>query len=194
LAGIGLLAIATTMLTAALCAFTVLTYVVVYTPLKRRTWMCTIVGALPGAIPPLMGASALHGSLEGIGAIGWILFGILFLWQLPHFYAIAWMYKDDYARGGFPMLAVVDETGSRTAAHSIATLLLLAAVSLLPQALGITGNIYLGGAIGLNALFLLPALAFAWRRTRANARRTFFASLIYLPALLILLLVDRLPT
>ena len=116
-------------------------------------------------------------------------------WQSrTHFYAIAWMYRDDYARGGFPMLAVVDPDGSRTARHSLAMLALLAAVSVMPTFLGFAGRVYLAGAAGLALLFIVPAVGFAVTRSRESARRTFFASLIYLPALLAFLVADHVPT
>jgi protoheme IX farnesyltransferase len=172
----------------AVAAFTLASYVFVYTPLKTRTWLCTAVGAVPGALPPVIGWAAAHGSLTG-GA--WALFAILYVWQLPHFYAIAWMYRDDYARGGFPMLAVVDPQGRRTALEILSWTAVLLPASLLPSLLGLAGPVYALGAGALGLGFLALAAPLALRRTAPVARRVFLGSILYLPALFTLLVVDR---
>ncbi len=186
-AGLALLAFVNP-LTLLLGAASLTSYVLAYTPLKRVTSLCTVVGAVPGALPPLMGWAASRGSL---GAAGWGLFGILFLWQLPHFLAIGWLYRDDYARGGFPMLAVTDRDGSSTGRQAV-----LYATALLPVTLGTgllasAGPGYLWGALLLGAAFLACAGHFAWKRTMTSARGLFFASVLYLPLVLGLMVFDR---
>jgi protoheme IX farnesyltransferase len=175
-------------LTLALGAASLLSYVLAYTPLKRTTSLCTVVGAVPGALPPLMGWAAARGEL---GAAGWGLFAILFLWQLPHFLAIGWLYRDDYARGGFPMLAVTDRDGSSTGRQAVLYATALLPVTLAAGLLASTGAGYLWGGLALGLAFLACAAAFAWKRTVANARRLFFASVLYLPLLLGLMVFDR---
>ena len=175
-------------LAALLAAATLAGYLLVYTPLKTRSWLCTLVGAVPGAIPPLIGWGAATGRLS---AEAWILFAILFLWQLPHFYAIGWMYRDDYARAGFPMLPVIDSTGSRTSRQVSLTIAALVLVTLAPFARHLAGPVYLAGAILLGAAFLGVGLIFARGRDRASARALFVFSVCYLPALLLLLVADR---
>lgn len=175
-------------LTLALGAASLSTYVLVYTPLKRVTSLATVVGAVPGALPPLMGWAAAQGS---IGSAGLGLFAILFLWQLPHFLAIGWLYRDDYARGGFPMLAVTDPDGTSTGRQSVLYATALLPVTLASGLLASAGNGYLWGALILGAAFLGCAAAFAWRRTAAAARRLFFASVLYLPLVLGLMVFDR---
>ena len=180
-AGVGLLAAGTTALTAGLAAGTVLVYVTVYTPLKRRSPLCTYVGALPGALPVLGGWAAAGG---GIGATGWALFGLLALWQLPHFFALEWLLRRDYRRAGFATLAVRDPSGGRSARHALATVLALAPVSLMPLGDPGLGALY-GGAAAVGLLLLLvPAAGFLAARSRAWARRLFAASLLYLPGVL----------
>ena len=165
-------------------------YLFVYTPLKRRTPLATLVGAVPGALPPVIGWAAARGSLD---AGAFILFAILFLWQVPHFLAIAWLYRDDYARAGFPMLPVLDREGSFTARQAVVHSLALLLVSLAPVAAGLAGPVYLAGA------FLLGRGADALRRCASrgardlvSARGLFLASVLYLPALSSLLLAARL--
>jgi protoheme IX farnesyltransferase len=175
-------------LTAALGAAALLIYIFIYTPLKRRTWLCTVVGALPGAIPPMMGWTAATGRLD---APAWVLFGIVFLWQMPHFFAIGWLYKQDYARAGFPMLPVIDDGGKRTARQIIVYTFALLAVSLLTTVLGLTGAIYFFGALTLGLAFLILGFALATTRTGLSARRLFLGSVLYLPVLLILMVVDK---
>jgi protoheme IX farnesyltransferase len=149
------LGLAVNWLTAALGAFTLTSYIFVYTPLKRVSTICTVIGAIPGAVPPLMGWTAATNHL-GLG--GWIAFGILFLWQLPHFMAISWMYRDDYARGGFAMLSVRDQDGAAVARQAIYYTLALLPLSVAPSLLGMTGMIYLVGAIAAGAALLAPAI------------------------------------
>jgi protoheme IX farnesyltransferase len=187
-AGVGVLGARVNLLTAALGAATVLLYVGVYTPLKRMTTLNTIVGAVPGAIPPVMGWTAATGAL---GAPAGVLFAILFLWQLPHFLAIAWIFRDDYRRGGFPMLPVVDPDG-RATGHQVALYCAaLVPVSLLPTLLGLTGPTYFFGALVLGVGFLAFGLRMARHRRGREARGVLLASVTYLPLLLALLIIDR---
>jgi protoheme IX farnesyltransferase len=174
-------------LTAALGAFTLTSYIFVYTPLKRVSTICTLVGAIPGAIPPLMGWTAATNALS-IG--GWILFGILFLWQLPHFMAISWMYRDDYARGGFAMLSVRDEHGSAVARQAIFYSLALLAVSVLPSVLGMTGLVYPIGAVVCGSALLAAAIRFFFDRNVKNARSVFMISNLYLLTVMLLLVIN----
>jgi protoheme IX farnesyltransferase len=183
------LALAVNALTAALAALALGGYVFVYTPMKRYTSLATVVGAIPGALPPMMGWCAVRGEVE-LGA--WVLFGILFFWQMPHFLAIAWLCREDYARGGFPMLPVIDPDGTWTARQSVLYGAALVPVSLLPSLLGLTGHLYFGGALALGLAYLAACVAFARRRTNPGARRMMFASLLYLPAILVVMLADRL--
>jgi protoheme IX farnesyltransferase len=163
-------------------------YVVVYTPLKRVTSLCTIVGAVPGALPPLMGWVAARNALE-IG--GWALFAVLFLWQLPHFLAIGWIYREDYARGGFPMLTVSDPDGRTTAGQMILYCAALVPVTLLAGSLAHTGMAYLWGATLLGLVFLAGSMRFARTKSISAARVLFAISVIYLPVLLALMVWDR---
>jgi len=186
--GLVLLASAVNPLTALLAAVSLSSYVLAYTPLKRVTPLCTLVGAVPGAIPPMMGWTAATGSL---GREAWALFAVLFLWQLPHFLAIAWIYRDDYARGGFPMLPVTDPSGESTARQSVAYAAALVPVTLLAGAFAGAGPVYLWSAVGLGALFVGCACAFAVRRSPKSARWLFLVSVFYLPAVLGLMVIDR---
>ncbi len=178
------------LLTAAIGAATLAGYVFVYTPLKRVSSLATVVGAIPGAMPPLMGWAAMRDQLEP-GA--WALFGLMFFWQLPHFLAIAWIYRADYERGGYPMLAVGDAAGERTARQALLYGVALVPVSLLPAALRLAAGVYLLGALALGLGLLACCVLFALSRSSASARRLMFASVLYLPALLLLLVLDRLP-
>ena len=162
-------------------------YVFAYTPLKTRTSLSTLVGAFPGAVPPLIGWTAAHGSLS---LEGWVLFAILFLWQFPHFLAIAWMYREDYGRAGILMLPVVEPDGRVTAQQIVVYTLMLLPVSLLPVALGMSGRIYLYGAIVLGLLFLYRSLRAAFSMSRQQARRLLLASVLYLPLLFILMVLN----
>jgi protoheme IX farnesyltransferase len=175
-------------LPAAVAFATWASYLFVYTPLKRRTPLATLVGAVPGALPPVIGWTARSGSLDQ-GAF--ILFAILFLWQVPHFLAIAWMYRDDYAKGGFPMLPVLDREGSFTARQAVLHSLALLLVSLLPVAAGFAGSVYLAGAFLLGVALTLFAIRLLSLRTLPAARALFLASVLYLPALSSLLLATR---
>jgi protoheme IX farnesyltransferase len=163
-------------------------YLFGYTPLKTRTSLSTMVGAFPGAVPPLIGWAAARGE---ISLEAWVLFAILFLWQFPHFLAIAWMYREDYARAGILMLPVVEPDGRVTAQQIVVYTLLLLPVSLLPTALGVSGKVYFVGAIVLGLLFLYSSVRAALSKSRQEARRLLLASVIYLPLLFILMVLDR---
>lgn len=166
---------------------TVTSYLCLYTPMKQKTWLSTTVGAFPGAMPPLIGFAAAHGVLT---MEAWILFAILFLWQFPHFYAIAWMYRDDYARADIRMLPVVEPDGVSTARHILAFALILIPVSLMPSFLSMTGHWYLAAALMLGVLFLRAALKVARDRSVLNARGVLKASVLYLPLLYLALILD----
>lgn len=171
-------------------AVTLLIYVFVYTPLKRVTNLSTLLGAVPGALPVLAGWVAAGGSLGDPG--GWTIFAILFLWQIPHFLALAWMFRDDYRRGGFVMLSLDDPDGGRTALQSVNYAFALALVSLAPSFVGLTGRVYLFGALALGAALIAFSASVLRRRGDRDARRLFFASVIYLPLLLVLMVVNKL--
>jgi protoheme IX farnesyltransferase len=188
-AGLTILWFAANPMAAAVALATLLSYAVVYTPLKRRTSLATIVGAVPGALPPLIGWAAATGSLAGIAP--WSLFLLMFTWQLPHFLAIAWLYRDDYARAGLPMLSVVDRGGGLAGRQALLWATSLVPISLLPTALQLTGNAYAVGALILGVAQLVLAFRFAFRRTDQNARTLFYASITYLPLLWLLMVADR---
>jgi heme o synthase len=188
-AGLIYLALKVNLLTSVLGAATLISYLFIYTPLKRITPFNTIVGAIPGALPPLMGWTAARNS---VSIEGWTLFAILFFWQLPHFLAIAWLYREDYAKAGFRMLPVVDETGERTARSTISHTLGLLPISLCPFLFKLTGPLYFFGALILGLGFLYFAIRFARELSMANARKLFLASIIYLPLLLGLMVFDKL--
>ncbi len=162
-------------------------YVIVYTPLKRVTWLNTTIGAVPGAIPPLSGWTAATGE---IGWGGVLLFLILFAWQHPHFYSIAWMYRDDYRRAGFRMLSCRPDNGRMLFRQTFLFTAILIGVSVALVAIGLTGWIYLAGALGLGALVIAAGLRFARSRSDTAARMLLRATLVYLPVLLILIVVD----
>lgn len=187
LAGTIYLALLVNPLTSVLGAVSLVSYLFIYTPLKRITWLNTAVGAIPGALPPLMGWAAARGELTG----GWVLFGILAFWQMPHFFAIAWIYRDEYAKAGFQMLPAVDPDGSRTAQQAVSHTLGLLPISLIPFIFHLAGPVYLAGAILLGAGYLGCAVQFARRLDVQSAKRLFFASIIYLPLLLIVLVADK---
>lgn len=168
-------------LTSALSLVSLGSYLFCYTPLKTRTSLCTLVGALPGAIPPVMGWTAATGYWA---PEAWVLFLILFLWQLPHFLAIAWMYREDYARAGFPMLPVLDPTGGSTARMIVLYTAILIPVTLMPARMGVAGTSYFAGALVLGMAFFACGAFTALYRTAMNARRLLLASVIYLPSLL----------
>jgi len=187
--GVGILALFVNLLTAALGALTLVLYLLVYTPAKRYTSLCTIVGAVPGAIPPVMGFTAVHGAIspEAIA-----LFAILFFWQMPHFLAIAILYREDYARGGFLMLPVIDRGLNMTGRQIVLYSLSLIPVSLAPAILGMSGVIYFAAALVLGIAFCGFGLICARTRSRFDARQLFLASIIYLPALLAAMMIDKL--
>jgi heme o synthase len=187
-AGLIYLNFAVNPLTALLGAVTLASYLFVYTPLKRVTTLNTIIGAIPGALPPLMGWTAARGQIT---IEGWSLFAILFFWQLPHFLAIAWMYRDDYERAGFVMLPVVDPQGERIGRQALSHTLGLLPVSLFPFLFGLVGRIYLAGALVLGMVFVWYAFKFMRQTGLAQARKLFYASILYLPLLLILMVMDK---
>jgi len=163
-------------------------YLFGYTPLKTRTSLSTLVGAFPGAVPPLIGWTAARGD---VSIEGWVLFAILFLWQFPHFLAIALLYREDYARAGILMLPVVEPDGRVTGQQIVAYSLMLLPVSLLPTLLGVSGKTYFLGAAILGLLFLYSSVRAACCKSRYEARRLLLASVLYLPALFILMVLDK---
>jgi heme o synthase len=187
-AGLAVLAAGTNLLSFSLGLAALGCYVLVYTPLKRLTSLCTVVGAVPGAIPPLMGWAAARGSLD---RTAWALFAILFLWQLPHFLALAWMYREDYARGGFPMLALADEDGASTGRQALVYAAALLPVTLAAGLFAQAGMVFLWGGLAAGLAFLACAALFARRRETSWARRLFLASVLYLPTVLSLMVFDR---
>ncbi|HIG17048.1 MAG TPA: protoheme IX farnesyltransferase, partial [Candidatus Handelsmanbacteria bacterium] len=187
LAGQVVLVLTVNLMTAWLALLTAFLYVVIYTPLKRTTWLNTSLGSIPGALPPVGGWAAATGHLD---AGAWVLFAILFAWQHPHFYSIAWIFRDDYRRGGFKMLPVLEEDGRRTCRHILAFSVLLIAVSILPALLGSSGTVYLLGALVLGAGMLAAGVSLTISRSNVDARRLLRASVIYLPLLLILTVFD----
>ena len=187
-AGLLYLALAVNLTTSVIGAISLLSYLFIYTPLKRVTWLNTAVGAIPGALPPLMGWTAARGELS---REGWALFAILAFWQLPHFLAIAWMYREEYAKAGFKMLPVIDPQGHRTGRQAVSHTLGLLPVSLCPFLFHTTGTIYLVGALILGLTFLWFAIQFARYMTIPRARRLFFISILYLPLLLVMMVLDK---
>jgi protoheme IX farnesyltransferase len=175
-------------LSAGIGAFTLASYLFLYTPMKRRTWWSTTVGAIPGAMPPVIGFAAAAGTLT---RESWVLFAILFLWQFPHFYSIAWMYKEDYARAGIQMLPVVDPDCRSTARQIVIYGIALIPVSLVPAMLGMSGRLYLFGALLLGLWFLYSGVRVALERTLVRARGVLITSVLYLPLIYGLMLLDR---
>lgn len=175
-------------LTGLLAAITLISYVFLYTPLKQKSSLSTIIGAIPGALPPMGGWTAVRNE---IGVEAWVLFAILFLWQLPHFLAIAWIYRDDYARGGFRMLTVIDPEGGSAGRQIIANCIALLSVSLLPTLIGLTGIVYFVTALLLGLAFLSAGIGVIVSRNVAAAQRLMRASLVYLPALLGVMAWDK---
>lgn len=182
------LALAVNLLTAALAAATHVFYIFLYTPLKQKTSLSTLVGAIPGALPPVGGWTAARNDL-GVEAL--VLFAILFLWQLPHVLAISWLYSEDYKRGGFPLLPIIDPEGRSTSRQIIANCLALLPVSLLPTLIGLAGPVYFIGALILGLAFLGFGILVAIEKNNLSARRMMLASLAYLPALLGLMTFDK---
>ena len=188
-AGVIYLGRACNWLSASLAAATIVIYIFAYTPLKRITTTNTLVGAIPGALPPMIGWAAASGRLDP-GA--WSLFVILFFWQLPHFFAVAWMYREDYARAGFQMVSSGDETGARSASQSVFFCIVLLLVGGIPAFLGVVSSIYLAVELVLNGLFIFAAMRFLRTQAAADARGLFLASIIYLPLLLLALVLTKL--
>jgi protoheme IX farnesyltransferase len=186
--GLAELAFGVNVISAAVAATTLISYVLVYTPLKRRTSLATLVGGVPGALPPVIGWAAATGdiSLEAV-----VLFGIVFFWQMPHFLAIAWMYREDYARAGIPLLPVVEPDGRRTGRQALIYAAALWPVSLLPAVIGLAGPAYLAAATVLGVIFIWLSGKFANARTTSSARALFVFSIAYLPLLLGALVTDR---
>jgi protoheme IX farnesyltransferase len=185
------LLVAVNWLSALVAVLTSVLYLGLYTPLKTRTTLSTAVGAIPGALPPLIGWAAAHGSLS-LGA--WVLFGIVFFWQFPHFMAIAWMYREDYARAGIQMLPVVDKKGDATFRQIITTSAILVWVSALPSVLGMAGKYYFFGALLLGMLLLQVGLWANRSRTNLRAKWLMHATVAHIPILLAWLVLDRLIT
>ena len=188
-AGVIYLAVACNLLSAFLAAATIAIYIFAYTPLKRISTTNTLVGAIPGALPPMIGWAAARNDLAWPA---WSLFAILFCWQMPHFFAIAWMYREDYARAGFRMLSSADLNGARSGRQSVLFALLLLGASVIPAVMGLTSRSYLGLELLLGGAFLLLAVRFYLKRTVAAARVLFIASIVYLPLLLATLVLTKL--
>jgi protoheme IX farnesyltransferase len=189
LAGVLIILAAANLLAAAVALTTLVTYVAMYTPLKRKTSFSTVIGAIPGALPPIIGWAAVANELP---IKAWVLFGIMFLWQLPHFLAIAWMYRDDYARAGFPMLPVIEPDGRSTGRQAVVYAAALLPLSLAPTLMHMSGDAYFAAALVLGTLFLWLTVRFARTREVRDARRVFFGSILYLPVLWIVMIADRL--
>jgi heme o synthase len=187
-AGLLQLAFGANGLAAAVALLTIASYALVYTPMKRVTSLSTVIGAVPGALPPVIGWTAGRGELTIEAAI---LFAIVFLWQMPHVLAVSWLYRDDYRRGGIRVLPVLEPDGASTSRQMVAYSAALIPVSLLPALIGMAGALYAAGALTAGLSMLAAALAFARRRTPSLAKRLFLASLLYLPLLWVLLLADR---
>jgi protoheme IX farnesyltransferase len=187
-AGLLYLALAVNLTTSVIGAISLVSYLFIYTPLKRLTWLNTAIGAVPGALPPLMGWTAARGELS---REGWALFAILAFWQLPHFLAIAWMYREEYEKAGFKMLPGIDPQGLRTGRQAVSHTLGLLPVSLCPFLFHITGPVYLFGALILGLVFLWYAIQFARHMTIPRARQLFFVSILYLPLLLVMMVLDK---
>ena len=182
------LALATNWLATVVALVALVSYVAIYTPLKRRTPWATLVGAVPGALPPMIGWAAARGEL---GAEAWVLFCIVFFWQLPHFHALAWMYREDFRRANIPLVAVFDRDGRRTSTHALVYAVVLLPVSLTPAAVAWSGGLYIIGASAAGIAFLFLAVRFALCHSTDRARALFLGSLIYLPVLWTLLVVER---
>lgn len=187
-AGVGLLAAFGLYLAAALCAFTIASYALLYTPLKKHTSLSLLIGAVPGAVPPMIGYAA---AANDLGPAAWLLFAIMFVWQVPHFLAIAWLYRDDYAKAKLAMLPVIDPTGLRTFRQTLIGCLLLLPLGILPSAMDVAGKWYFAAAMICGLGFLAFGVLLVLKPTRDNARRLFLASLVYLPVVLTVMLIDR---
>ncbi len=187
IAGIAWLALFVNSLTAIIAALTLLSYVLVYTPMKTWSTLNTLVGAVPGALPPVIGFVAAR---EEVGPQAYALFAILFFWQIPHFLAIAWLYRDDYRNAGFKMITGDDPKGDKTSRHALLTAAALLPIGLLPTVFGIAGKAYFWGALVIGAGFCWAAWRFASRRDTASARALFWSSILYLPLILGLMAYD----
>lgn len=187
-AGLTVLILGANPLSALVAFATLASYAVIYTPLKRRTSFATVIGAIPGALPPVIGWAAGRNEISQ-GA--WVLFGIVFLWQLPHFLAIAWMFREDYARAGLQMLPVLEPDGRSTARQSVVYSAALLPLAMAPTLLGMTGTVYFAGAFVLTSALLALAIRFSADRSTLAARRLFYGSIVYLPLLWILMIADR---
>lgn len=190
LTGLGILAVAVNWLSMAVALATLASYAVLYTPMKRHTSFATVVGAVPGALPPMIGWAASRGSIDELA--GWSLFFIMFVWQLPHFLAIAWIYREDYGRAGLPMLPVIDHTGAMTGRQSVLWAATLIPLSVLPTVVGLASQVYGVGVVILGLMQFALTVRFALDRTKANARAVFYASIIYLPLLWVLMAYAKL--
>lgn len=188
--GLAYLFMAVNAMSAGVTAFIAIVYLLLYTPLKRLSSMCVPVGAVPGALPPVIGWAAARGSLD-IDA--WVLFAIMFLWQVPHTLAIAWLYRDDYAKAGMKFLPAIEPEGWSTRRQVLIYCTALLAVSLLPTLLGLAGAVYFAVAVLLGLLFLTTGLQLAIESNMQGARRLLLASLIYLPVLLLAMALNRMP-
>ena len=186
--GVVYLAISTNAFASLVATLTLLSYLFLYTPLKRITPLCTLVGAVPGAAPPLIGWTAASGHLD---AAAWVLFAIVFLWQFPHFMSIAWMYREDYARAGYLVLPTSEIKDRFVSWQCLLPALCLCSVATVPVICGQSGIVYLAGALALGGVFLYYSARFAFRRSAASARQLLFASILYLPVLLALLAWDK---
>jgi protoheme IX farnesyltransferase len=187
-AGLVELAIGANLLAAAVAFTTLASYALIYTPLKKITSLSTVIGAVPGALPPMIGWAAATGSLT-IDA--WTLFSIVFFWQMPHVLAVSWMYREDYERAGIRVLPVIEPDGASTARQSVTYAAALIPVSLLPTLIGLAGGVYFAIALVLGVTLLVLSVDFARNRSRTRARRLFLASLLYLPVLWVLLVANR---
>jgi heme o synthase len=190
IAGLAYLAIAVNSISAGITALITVTYLLLYTPMKRKSPLCLIVGAVPGALPPVIGWVAARGTLD---LDAWVLFAILFLWQVPHTLAIAWVYREDYAKAGIQFLPVIEPEGSSTNRQIVSHCAALLAVSLLPTLLGLAGAVYFVVAFVLGVGLLVSGVRLAMESSLIGARRLLYASLIYLPVLLLMMALDRVP-
>jgi protoheme IX farnesyltransferase len=187
-AGLVQLALGVNVTSAAVAALTLASYILLYTPLKRRTWLSTLIGAFPGALPPVIGWTAATGRIS-VEAL--VLFAIVFFWQMPHFLAIAWLYREDYARAGIPLLPVLEPDGRSTGRQALLYTLVLLPVSVAPALVNLAGPAYVAVALALGAALVVLSVRFARERSTAAARRLFLASIVYLPLLWGALVVDR---
>jgi protoheme IX farnesyltransferase len=184
--GLSYLALLTNWLAVSLAVLTLVSYLAIYTPLKRTTPFATVIGGIPGALPPLIGWAVVQGR---VSMEAWSLFFILFFWQMPHFFSLAWMYRKDYARAGYKVLGVLDPTGDITGRQILVYCCVLVPASLMPMAIGFAGYRYFGGALLLSISFLITGCIFFRTHTSMAARRIFYSSLVFLPLLFILLML-----